>query len=153
MTARGRGQPGPPQHQRRQRPGGADVVEIAVVEGGQHRDREGDLWAAVGDQVFDVVVSNPPYIATGELAGLDREVQREPKLALDGGADGLALFRRLIADLAAHVATDGLVAFEHGHDQGAGVRALLDATGAFAPAATERDLAKLDRVTWARRLA
>ena len=115
--------------------------------------REGDLWAAVGDQVFDVVVSNPPYIATGELAGLDREVQREPKLALDGGADGLALFRRLIADLAAHVGADGLVAFEHGHDHGVGVRALLDATGAFAPAATERDLAKLDRVTWARRLA
>ncbi len=113
---------------------------------------EGDLWAAVGDRSFDVVVSNPPYIATGELAGLDREVQREPRLALDGGADGLALFRRLIAELPAHVVADGLVAFEHGHDQGEGVRVLLDATGAFTPAATERDLAKLQRVTWSRRL-
>lgn len=112
----------------------------------------GDLWAAVGDQVFDVVVSNPPYIATGDLAGLDREVQREPRLALDGGADGLDIFRRLVAALPAHVASGGLVAFEHGHDQDAGVRALLDATAAFAPAATERDLAKLPRVTWARRL-
>ncbi len=45
----------------------------------------GDLWAAVGERTFDVVVSNPPYIATGELPGLDREVQREPTLALDGG--------------------------------------------------------------------
>ena len=113
---------------------------------------EGDLWAAVGEQVFDVVVSNPPYIATGELAGLDREVQREPRLALDGGDDGLAIFRRLIAALPAHVAAGGLVAFEHGHDQGDGVRGLLDATGVFAAAATERDLAKLPRVTWARRL-
>ena len=112
----------------------------------------GDLWAAVGDQVFDVVVSNPPYIATGDLAGLDREVQREPRLALDGGADGLDIFRRLVVGLPAHVASGGLVAFEHGHDQDVGVRALLDATAAFAPAATERDLAKLPRVTWARRL-
>jgi release factor glutamine methyltransferase len=112
---------------------------------------EGDLWAPVGERVLDVVVSNPPYIRTGELAGLDREVQREPRLALDGGADGLAIFRRLIAELPAHVAGGGLVAFEHGHDQGDGVRALLDETGAFAPAATERDLAKLPRVTWARR--
>lgn len=112
---------------------------------------EGDLWAPVGDRGFDVVVSNPPYIATGELAGLDREVQREPRLALDGGADGLDVFRRLVAALPAHVLAGGLVAFEHGHDQGDGVRALLDATGAFEPAATERDLAKLPRVTWARR--
>lgn len=119
----------------------ADRIEIV----------QGDLWAAVGDRVFDVVVSNPPYIAAGEIAGLDREVQREPRLALDGGADGLAVFRRLIAALPAHVAAGGLVAFEHGHDQDAAVRALVDATGAFAPAATERDLAKLPRVTWARR--
>ena len=119
-----------------------DRVEVAL----------GDLWAPVGEQTFDVVVSNPPYIATGDLAGLDREVQREPRLALDGGADGLAIFRRLIAALPAHVVAGGLVAFEHGHDQDAGVRALLDATGAFAAAATERDLAKLARVTWARRL-
>ncbi|HVV83338.1 MAG TPA: peptide chain release factor N(5)-glutamine methyltransferase [Kofleriaceae bacterium] len=111
----------------------------------------GDLWAPVGEGVFDVVVSNPPYIRTGELAGLDREVQREPRLALDGGADGLDVYRRLVAELPARVAAGGLVALEHGHDQGDGVRALLDATGAFAPAATERDLAKLPRVTWARR--
>lgn len=123
------------------RNGVGDRVEVAL----------GDLWAPVGDRVFDIVVSNPPYIPTGDLAGLDREVQREPRLALDGGADGLDVFRRLIAALPAHVAPGGLVAFEHGHDQGDGVRALLDATGVFAPAATEKDLAKLPRVTWARR--
>lgn len=112
---------------------------------------EGDLWAAVDGRVFDVVVSNPPYIPTAVIATLDREVQREPRLALDGGADGLDLFRRIVAGLAAHVAPGGLVAFEHGHDQDAAVRALVDATGVFAPAATERDLARLPRVTWARR--
>jgi release factor glutamine methyltransferase len=113
---------------------------------------EGDLWAAVGDRAFDVIVSNPPYIRTGELAGLDREVQREPRLALDGGADGLVFYRRIVDGLAAHLRPGGLVALEHGHDQDAAVRALLDATGAFEPAATERDLARLPRVTWTRRL-
>lgn len=113
---------------------------------------EGDLWSAVGDRTFDVIVSNPPYIRTAELATLDREVQKEPRLALDGGADGLDLYRRIIAELAAHLRPGGLVALEHGHDQDAAVRALLDATGAFTPAATDRDLAKLPRVTHARLL-
>ncbi len=125
------------------RNGVGDRVEVVV----------GDLWAPVGDRVFDVVVSNPPYIATGDLAGLDREVQREPRLALDGGADGLGFYRRIVAELPAHLAPGGLIAFEHGFDQDAAVRALLDGHGAFTAAATERDLAKQPRVTWARRAA
>jgi release factor glutamine methyltransferase len=114
--------------------------------------RVGDLFAPVGDEVFDVVVSNPPYIATAVIATLDKEVQREPKLALDGGADGLDLLRRLVSEAAAHVAPGGLLALEHGFDQADAVRALVDATGAFDPSATVRDLGKQPRVTWARRL-
>ena len=61
------------------------VVELAT----------GDLWAAVhGRERFDVIASNPPYIPTKELAGLSREVRREPCIALDGGDDGLAILRR-----------------------------------------------------------
>ena len=116
--------------------------------------RTGDLWAAVaGEDPFDVVVANPPYVRTGELAGLSAEVRREPALALDGGADGLAVIRPLIAALPAHVAPGGLVAIEHGSDQDADVRALLDATGAFATAVTKADLAGHPRVTSARRPA
>lgn len=123
------------------RNGVAERVEVRV----------GDLWAPVAGETFDLVVANPPYIASATIATLDREVQREPRLALDGGGDGLAIFRRLIAGLAAAVAPGGLVAFEHGFDQGEAVAALVDATGAFTPAATVRDLAKQPRVTWARR--
>jgi release factor glutamine methyltransferase len=116
--------------------------------------RTADLWAAVaGEAPFDVVVANPPYVRTGELAGLSPEVRREPSLALDGGADGLAIIRPLIAGLPAHVAPGGLVAIEHGFDQDADVRALLDTTGAFATAVTKPDLAGHPRVTWARRPA
>jgi release factor glutamine methyltransferase len=60
---------------------------------------EGDLFAAVpADGRFDLIVSNPPYVPSGELPGLSREVRREPALALDGGPDGLALLRRIVAE-------------------------------------------------------
>ncbi|MEZ4400520.1 MAG: peptide chain release factor N(5)-glutamine methyltransferase [Kofleriaceae bacterium] len=111
--------------------------------------RVGDLFAPVDGLSFDLIVANPPYIRTDELAGLDREVQQEPRLALDGGADGLDLYRRLVAGLAPHLAPGGLIALEHGHDQGPAVAALLDASGVTGPAATVTDLARRPRVTWA----
>jgi release factor glutamine methyltransferase len=120
----------------------ADRVEVRV----------GDLLAPLaGEAPFDVVVSNPPYVATGDLAGLSAEVKREPRLALDGGPDGLDLVRRLVAGLPALVAPGGLIAIEHGFDQGDAARAIVDASGSFAPAATRADLAGRPRVTWARR--
>jgi len=115
--------------------------------------RVGDLWAPVGDEAFDLIVSNPPYIRQAELAGLDREVQREPRLALDGGADGLGFYRRIVAGLAARLAPGGWIAVEHGHDQGPDVAALLDASGVTAPATTIADLARRPRVTLAARAA
>lgn len=121
----------------------ADRVEVRV----------GDLLAplAAGER-FDVVVANPPYIPTATIATLDREVQREPRLALDGGPDGLALMRRLLAALPAHLAPGALVAVEHGFDQAEAVAALFTASGLGAPQ-TARDLARQPRVTWATRPA
>ena len=104
--------------------------------------RVGDLWAPVGDEAFDLIVSNPPYIRQAELAGLDREVQREPRLALDGGADGLGFYRRIVAGLAARLAPGGWIAVEHGHDQGPDVAALLDASGVTAPATTIAEIGR-----------
>ena len=123
------------------RNGVAERVEVRV----------GDLFAPVTGEQFDLIVANPPYIATATIATLDREVQREPRRALDGGGDGLAILRRLVDGLAAALSPGGLVAIEHGFDQGDAVVALLDATGALTPAVTVRDLARQPRVTWARR--
>jgi len=120
----------------------ADRVDIRI----------GDLLEPVAGSSFDVLVSNPPYVATGDLAGLSAEVRSEPRLALDGGADGLDVIRRLIAAAPATVAPGGLLALEHGFDQAERVRALIDATGAFAPAETRKDLGGQPRVSFARRL-
>jgi release factor glutamine methyltransferase len=125
-----------------ERHGVAERVEVRV----------GDLLAPVaGDPPFELLVSNPPYIPTGDLASLSPEVKSEPRLALDGGADGLDVIRRLAAAAPAHVAPGGLVAFEHGFDQAPAVRAILDATHAFTPAETKADLAGHPRITFARR--
>jgi len=113
--------------------------------------RIGDLFAPVAGETFDLIVSNPPYIASAVIATLDREVRREPMLALDGGPDGLVLVRRLVEGLAAACNPGALIAIEHGYDQGDAVAALVDATGAFTPAVVVRDLAKQPRVTTARR--
>jgi release factor glutamine methyltransferase len=124
--------------------GVADRVDVRV----------GDLLAplarAVPD-VVDVLVSNPPYVRSADIQGLAPEVRREPRLALDGGADGLACLRRIVAGAAAHLAPGGLLALEHGFDQDADVRHIIDATGAFAAAQTRRDLGGNPRITYARR--
>jgi release factor glutamine methyltransferase len=114
--------------------------------------RVGDLLAPIaGEPPFDVVVSNPPYVRTADIATLSAEVRSEPRLALDGGADGMGVIRRLVAALPAICADGAIVAIEHGDDQGDAVRALLDASGAFTPAATRNDLTGRPRVTHARR--
>jgi release factor glutamine methyltransferase len=85
------------------------------------------------DGSFDIVVSNPPYIPTGDIAGLAPEVSRhEPRLALDGGADGLDAYRRLAGEILRVLKPGGLFALEIGHDQGGAVQALMQAAGAEA---------------------
>jgi release factor glutamine methyltransferase len=113
---------------------------------------QGDLLAALPPgRAFDVLVANLPYVRSGEIERLSPEVRREPRSALDGGADGLDLIRRLVGGLAAHLGPGGLVALEHGFDQGPAVRALLEgAPGPFEPAWTRADLAGHPRVTAAR---
>lgn len=79
---------------------------------------------------FDIVVSNPPYIPSGDIAGLEPEVAVwEPRLALDGGPDGLAALRQIIADLPRLLAPDGVAALEFGFGQGDAVAALAAAAG------------------------
>ncbi len=112
--------------------------------------RAGDLLAPLAaGETFDAVVANLPYIPTGDLAGLSREVRAEPRAALDGGTDGLDLIRRLVAGVRARLRPGGLIALEHGGQQATAVRDLLRDAGCEA-VASHRDLAGLDRVTTGR---
>lgn len=82
-----------------------------------------DLPFAEGER-FDAILSNPPYIATGELSSLSKEVKAEPAVALDGGEDGLIFYRRILELHAKHLTPDGILLFEIGYDQAASVLAL-----------------------------
>jgi len=115
--------------------------------------RQGDRLAPVAeDGPFDAILSNPPYIKTADLATLESGVRRhEPRLALDGGDDGLRVVAPLIAESAALLKSGGHLILEIGSDQEAEVRALIEAEPAFELAATIRDHADHPRVIRARR--
>jgi len=116
--------------------------------------RQGDLLQPLtNEDEFNVVISNPPYIATNDVPTLSSEVRHEPTLALDGGPDGLEYLRRIISDIHGYISANGLLVLEHAFDQDAAVRKLIDATHHYGPAQTRNDLAGQPRVTWARRKA
>ena len=108
----------------------------------------GDLYAPLPpDARFDVVVSNPPYIASREIPTLSAEVRREPHMALDGGPDGLVLIRKVIEGARRVLKPGGLLAMEIGETQGAALKALLQAAG-FDDARVEKDLERRDRLAF-----
>jgi len=101
-------------------------------------------WEAV-EGSFDVILSNPPYIPSGDIPGLDPEVARfEPLGALDGGADGLDAYRLLAAGAEDFLAETGVIAFEVGAGQAPDVAVLLEQAG-FPLRAIRRDLAGIER--------
>lgn len=115
--------------------------ELALVES--------DLFEAFSEkQKFDVIVSNPPYIPTKVIEGLEPEVRdHEPILALDGRADGLHFYRRLALECGRLLNPGGTVYFEIGYDQGEAVSGLLRDSG-FAKVRVIKDGAGLDRVVY-----
>ena len=106
---------------------------------------ESDLLAAVPGR-FDLIVSNPPYVPSGVIPSLAIEVRREPRLALDGGADGLDLIRRLVAESRERLDVEGRLLVESGEEQAALVADLMVEAG-FIDIETYRDLAGRARVT------
>lgn len=104
-------------------------------------------WAAgFGDDSFDLVVSNPPYIPSGDIPGLDPEVRdHDPHLALDGGPDGLQAYRELAPEIRRILKADGTFAVEIGWDQGPQVKALFEQAG-FQNVIVVKDLSDRDRV-------
>jgi len=102
-----------------------------------------DLLAGIRPDSLDAVVSNPPYIASREIAKLSAEVQADPLLALDGGADGLDIFRRLVPQALEALKPGGWLVAEHGFDQGTSTRELCGQ--GWTDVATVRDLSGQDR--------
>ena len=102
-------------------------------------------WAEGVSGLFDLIVSNPPYIMQGDLAGLSREVrEHDPVLALDGGADGLDAFRALIPAVPMLLAPDGLLVLEIGAGQGEQVTRVATLNG-LAPCGRRTDLGGIER--------
>ncbi|MHC9084784.1 peptide chain release factor N(5)-glutamine methyltransferase [Luteimonas sp. RIT-PG2_3] len=108
--------------------------------------REGDWYAALDSQRFELIASNPPYIAGDDPHLGEGDLRFEPRGALTPGGDGLDAIRWIIAGAPAHLQPQGWLLLEHGHDQGGAVRALLSAAG-FVEVATEPDLEHRDRVS------
>lgn len=105
-----------------------------------------DWFSALSGRHFDLIVSNPPYIAANDPHLARGDVRFEPPTALAAGADGLDDLRRLATAAGPHLKPGGKLLLEHGYDQGAVCRALLQQAG-FSGVTTLRDLAGLDRVT------
>jgi release factor glutamine methyltransferase len=106
-------------------------------------------WAQDLEGQFDIIVSNPPYIATRDLSGLPAEVRCEPGLALDGGPDGLSAYRALVPDLRHILAPGGMVALEIGTDQASAVEGILVCAG-LEPVTRHTDLSGIVRCLLAR---
>ena len=132
---------------------GADISAeaLAVAEINRARTglalllRQSDLFSEIPER-FDVITANPPYIESAEIESLSVEVRdHEPRLALDGAADGLAFYRRLAAESGAHLKPGGRLYLEIGMAQGAAVASLLEAA-AFSDIQIIRDLAGRDRI-------
>ena len=107
---------------------------------------ETDLFAAFAGKRFDVITANPPYIPTAELATLQPDVRdHEPRLALDGGEDGLALVRRIIDAAPEHLFPGGVLAIEVGAGEAPETVALFEARG-LGDVQVHRDIARIERV-------
>ena len=122
--------------------------ENAVRLGLQERAafRQGDLWEPVGDERFDLIVSNPPYVPTDVIPTLEPEVRcGEPYAALDGGEDGLVFYRRIMREAAGHLKPSGIIIVESGFDEAAQIAALMQ-DQKLRGIRTVKDYGGLDRV-------
>lgn len=112
---------------------------------------ESDLFSNV-QGAYDVIVSNPPYIATGELKNLMPEVlEHEPEIALDGKEDGLFFYQRIIEQAGTYLKPEGWLCFEIGYDQGEALREMLQKAG-FSHIYIGKDLAGLDRIALGKKI-
>lgn len=117
--------------------------------GARVRFLEGDWFDAVAGERFDVIVSNPPYVAEADPHLREGDLRFEPAMALRCGTDGLDAIRRIVAQAPSHLIAGGRLLFEHGYDQAEAAASLLAAAG-FSDPEAHRDLAGIVRVSGGR---
>ena len=131
----------------------AGALALASENAGRHgasvRFIESDWFGALDGERFDLVVSNPPYVAHDDPHMEQGDLRFEPRMALDGGAGGFGCIRRISREARRHLVPGGRLMFEHGHDQAARTRILLRELG-YEHVGSHADLAGIDRVTVAR---
>ena len=125
---------------------GRNVLKVLTPEKAEHAHfLQSDLFEKVEGK-FEIIVSNPPYIASAEVEKLMPEVRdHEPRMALDGTEDGLYFYRRIIEEAGKHLVSSGMLFFEIGYDQGQAVSELMR-TGGYREVQVVQDYAGLDRV-------
>lgn len=142
---------------------GVDISEIPIEVATINKEKNlkekeikflhGDLFSPleeINEEKFHIIVSNPPYIPKKDIEGLQIEVaEYEPKLALDGGHDGLDFYRKIIEQGPKYLRHKGLMAFEVGHDQGESVKKLFELDGRYENVIKVKDLSSIERVVMA----
>lgn len=125
---------------------GRNVLKVLPPEKAEHAHfLQSDLFEKVEGK-FEIIVSNPPYIASAEVEKLMPEVRdHEPRMALDGTEDGLYFYRRIIEEAGKHLVSSGMLFFEIGYDQGQAVSELMRTEG-YCDVQVVQDYAGLDRV-------
>lgn len=127
---------------------GRNVLKVLTPEKEEHvHFLQSDLFEKVEGK-FEIIVSNPPYIASAEVEKLMPEVRdHEPRMALDGTEDGLEFYRRIIAEAGQYLVSSGMLFFEIGYDQGQAVSELMREHG-YREVQVVQDYAGLDRVVY-----
>ena len=108
--------------------GAIDVALANSLNTGVRVDfSKGDMWSAVANKTFDVIVSNPPYIPTSDVQKLDSKVKDfEPQLALDGDSDGLKFYRIIENKLDEHLKDEGVLLLEFGVNQADDIKRIFE---------------------------
>lgn len=103
-----------------------NAKRCALTEQVTFEQRDALAEGFLAGEEYDLIISNPPYIPTGDIATLSAEVKHEPMLALDGGGDGLTFYRRFLEVLPSHLKKGGAIIFEIGYDQGDALASLCE---------------------------
>ncbi|TAN60587.1 peptide chain release factor N(5)-glutamine methyltransferase [bacterium] len=124
--------------------------ENALLNGTEERINfvQSNLFSSpeLSGRSYGLIVSNPPYIPEDDIKGLQREISYEPRIALDGGSDGLDFYRRIIAEAAQFLNNDGLLIMEIGYKQLPEIKNIFDKTGSFEIIRVVKDYNNIDRV-------
>jgi release factor glutamine methyltransferase len=122
--------------------------ENALLHNAQINFMHGDLFNTpdLTPVTYDLIVCNPPYIPSREISRLQPEVRQEPRLALDGGSDGLDFYRRIAKDAPRYLKENGFLLLEIGHGQRDAIEDIMGFSGKIETAEVVKDYSNIDRI-------